>query len=54
MFVLVSWPEEDHDVSIIEKKQITGTPVLGEISEVFVEKKTYPAVPGCMQLVRVF
>jgi hypothetical protein len=46
IFVLVSWPEEEHDVSIISNVHhpIQGTIVVGEICNVAFGKRTFPAM----------
>ena len=46
IFVLVSWPEEEHDVSVISSvhHSIQGAAVVGEICSVAFGKRTFPAL----------
>ena len=44
VFVLVSWPEENHDVSVISSLQASEPLVIGEMCQVREKKKCYPAV----------
>ena len=44
--MLVSWPEEEHDVSVISNVHhpIQGAIVVGEICDVAFGKRTFPAM----------
>ena len=42
-FVLVSWPEEGNDVSIISSLRTSEPPVIGELCQVTERKRTYSA-----------
>ena len=46
VFTLVSWPEEDKDVSILSnvRNKINGSMVAGATCEVCLGKKTFPAL----------
>ena len=42
-FVLISWPEENDDVSVISRQRIKGPLVVGELCKVTEKRTVYPA-----------